>query len=125
MDNQTVQILGQILDTTWGKSSTACSPTMSIKGSLAGDTLTVSYTTIVHLASERNLRDQVKRFEEESVQLTNDFCKKCKNEFKSVSSSPLVLKQLNTNDSVELITASPFTPRRTAYYRRFTTYEVR
>ena len=125
MDNQTVQILGQILDTTWGKSSTMSSPTMAIKGSLAGNTLTVSYTTIVHLASERNLRDQVKRFEEESVQLTNEFCKKCKSEFKSSSSSPLVLKQLNTNDSVELITASPFTPRRTAYYRRFTTYEVR
>lgn len=125
MDNQTVQILGQILDTTWGKSSTASSPTMSIKGSLAGDTLTVSYTTIVHLASERNLRDQVKRFEEESVQLTNEFCKKCKSEFKNAASSALVLKQLSTNDSVELITASPFTPRRTAYYRRFTTYEVR
>ena len=125
MDNQTVQILGQILDTTWGKSSTASSPTMSIKGSLAGDTLTVSYTTIVHLASERNLRDQVKRFEEESVQLTNEFCKRCKSEFKNAASSALVLKQLNTNDSVELITASPFTPRRTAYYRRFTTYEVR
>ena len=125
MDNQTIQILGQILDTTWGKSSTISSPTMAIKGTLAGDTLTVSYTTIVHLASERNLRDQVRKFEEESVQLTNDFCKKCKKEFKDTSSSALKLKQLTTNDSVELVTASPYTPRRTAYYRRFTTYEVR
>ena len=124
MDNQTVQILGQILDTTWGKSSTASSPTMSIKGSLAGETLTVSYTTIVHLASERNLRDQVKRFEEESIQLTNDFCKRCRDEFKSTAGSALTLKELDTHDSVELITASPFTPRRTAYYRRFTTYKV-
>ncbi len=124
MDNQTVQILGQILDTTWGKSSTASSPTMSIKGSLAGDTLTVSYTTIVHLASERNLRDQVQNVEKDSLKLLKDYIKEVKKRFKEISGRTLKTKELNSRDSVELITTSPYTPRKTGYYRRFTDFQV-
>ena len=66
-------VLGQILNDTYGKSSTTVSPTMSIKGSLQGDILTLKYTTVVNLASERNLRDQVRVCEDESVKLTKQY----------------------------------------------------
>lgn len=118
-----VNVLGQILDSTWGKSSTVSSPTMSIKANLSGDTLSVSYVTVVHLASERNLRDQVKVFEDESIKITNEFMKNLKKQFKEGVGRSLKAKSLGTSDSVEMITSSPFTPRKTAYYRRFTNFK--
>jgi hypothetical protein len=122
LNSQEINILGQILNTTYGESSTRKSPTMSIKGQMSGDTLTLNYTTICHLASERNMRDQVKVFEDQSVKLIKEFVSNMKKDFKEVSGRALKLKELSSDDSVELITASAFSPRKTAYYRRFTTF---
>ena len=73
-------------------------PTMSIQTSLQGDTLSCNYTTIVHLASERNLRDQVKVFEDESIKLTSDYIKdRLKKEFKESSGRALKVKEIGTN----------------------------
>ena len=120
LNSQEISVLGNILNTTYGKTSTARSPTMSIKGTLSGDSLTLTYTTIIHLASERNLRDQCRRFEEESVALIKDYVKMLKKEFKKNAGRALKCKEQDSNDSVEMITTSPYTPRKTAYYRRFT-----
>ena len=122
LNSHETNVLGQVLNDTWGKSSTPISPTMSITTKMSGDTLTLNYTTICNLASERNLRDQVKVFEEESIKLIKDFVGKVKKEFKEGSGRALKLKELSSTDSVELITTSPFTPRKTAYYRRFTAF---
>ena len=126
LNSNEINILGQCINNTWGSSGNGemRTPTMSIKSSLQGDNLTCSYTTIVHLASERNLRDQVRKFEDESVKLTNEYIKNLKSDFKDASGRTLKVKESSTTDSVELITASPFTPRKTAYYRRFTTFKV-
>ena len=67
-----INVLGNILDTTYGKGSTNMSPTMSIKSSMSGDVLTLTYTTIVTLVSELNMRDQVKNHERESVKLIDE-----------------------------------------------------
>ena len=122
LNSHEINVLGQTLNDTWGKSSTPVSPTVSITTKMSGDTLALNYTTICNLASERNLRDQVKVFEDESIQLINDFMAGVKKEFKEAAGRALKVKELSTTDSVELITASPFTPRKTAYYRRFTTF---
>ena len=126
LSSSEINFLGQILNDTWGQSTRGDfrSPTMSIRTSLQGDRLSCVYTTIVHLASERNLRDQVKVFEEESVKLINDYIKELKKEFKASSGKAIKLKELSSSDNVELITASPFTPRKTAYYRRFTRFRI-
>ena len=121
LNSQEISVMGDILNTTFGKSSTVKSPTMSIKGKLAGDNLTLQYTTIIHLASDRHLRDQVKRFEEESVKLLKDYVALLKKEFKAQTGRALKCKEQDSNDSIEMITTSPYTPRKTAYYRRFTT----
>ncbi len=122
LNSQEINILGQILNTTYGESSTRRSPTMSIKGQMSGACLTLTYTTLCHLASERNMRDQVKVFEDQSVKLIKQFVSNMKKDFKDMSGRGLKLKELTSDDSVELITASAFSPRKTAYYRRFTTF---
>jgi len=119
-----VNTLGNICNTTWGKTSTVTSPTMSIKTALSGDVLSVSYSTIVHFASESSMRQQVGRHEEESASITNDYMKNIKKEFKDGAGRALKAKELNTNDSVEVINVSAFSPRKAAYYRRVTTFKV-
>ena len=113
-----------ICDTTWGNSSTTESPTMSIKTSLSNDTMTVLNTTIVHLASEQAMSQQMDRFSDESAKLTNDYMKKVRKEFKEIAGRTLKVKQLNSNDSVEITYTSPYSPRKIAYYRRVTTFKV-
>jgi len=75
-----INALGQILDTTFGKSSTTKSSTFSIKTKMAGDTITVMYTTIVNLVTDRVMRDQVKEEERVSEKLIGDFINEVKKE---------------------------------------------
>jgi hypothetical protein len=121
---QEINVLGQIFNDTFGYSSTTSSPTMSMKASLSGDVLTVAYTTIVTLVSDRNMRDQCKRHEEESVKLTDDFMKKTKKSFKDGAGRSLKVKQLGTDDSIQVITTSPYVLKKNAYYRRTTNFKV-
>jgi len=119
-----IRAIGQICDTTWGRYSTASSPTMSIKATLQGDKLTIRYLTVCHLASERELRGQVDSVSDESIQITNDYMKNLRKEFKSISGRAIKTKKESTQDSIEMLTTSPYTPRKTAYYRRFTTFTI-
>ena len=119
-----IRAIGQICDTTWGRYSTATSPTMSIKATMQGDKLTIKYLTVCHLASERDLRSQISTVSDESVQLTNDYMKNLRNEFKSIVGRALKVKEESTQDSIEMLTTSPHTPRKAAYYRRFTTFTI-
>ena len=118
--------LGQICNDTFGYAGSLNSrvPTSSIKTSLQDNKMTVTYTTIVHLMGDTNLRDQCRKFEEESIKLTKEHMKNLRDEFKAMAGRSLGSKEMGTNDSIEVISASPYSPKRTAYYRRFTTYEV-
>ena len=124
LNSSEINALGSVCDTTWGNSSTTESPTMSIKTSLSGDTMTVLYTTIVHFASEQAMSQQMDRFSDESAKLTNDYMKKVRKEFKEIAGRALKVKQLSSNDSVEITYTSPYSPRKIAYYRRVTTFKV-
>ncbi len=119
-----VNVLGNICDTTYGKSSTIRSPTVSLKTSLQGDKFSVSYMTIVNLGSVHEMRDLAGRYEEESIKITKEYMKNIKKEFKSSAGRSLKAKELSSNDSIDIITTSPYSPRRTAYYKRTTVYRV-
>ena len=119
-----VNILGQILDTTFGRSSTAKSPTFSIKTTMSGDRINVTYTTIVNLVTDRVMRDQVREEERISEKLIGDFMNEVKKEFKKVAGSSLKLKKGDSTDEIELISMSSYSPKRTAYYRRRAVYTV-
>ena len=119
-----VNILGQILDTTFGRSSTAKSPTFSIKTTMSGDRINVTYTTIVNLVTDKVMRDQVREEERISEKLIGDFINEVKKEFKKVAGSTLKLKKGDSTDEIELISMSAYSPKRTAYYRRRAVFTV-
>jgi hypothetical protein len=118
-----VNVLGQILETGFGKSSSS-SGTYSIKTSLAGNTLTVKYITVVHFASERGLTDQVARYNNEAAQMINSYMKEVKTLFKNSAGRALKTKDLGGADDVELLQSNARAPRKTAYYRFNRTFEI-
>ena len=126
LNTSEINLLGQITNDTWGAGGYANkkSPTLSVKTAIQGNMMTLTYTTVVNVASERNLRDQTKVFEGESIKALKSYLDHVKKSFKEVSGRALKCKEASNTDSIELITTSPYTPRKTAYYRRFVTYEV-
>ena len=107
---QEINALGQILNTTWGGTSTSVSPTCSIK-----------HTNIV---MGINPRDQVREQERESVEMLKQFVKNLEKSFKESTGKSLKLKEIGSDDSVEMISMSPHNPKRTAYYRRKTSFRI-
>ena len=119
-----VNVLGQIIDTSFGRSSSP-DGTYSLKCTLAGDTMTIKYTTIVHLATERSLRDQVvATCVPESAQRIDAYLANLKKEFKEGAGRALKTTDLGGNDDVELIQSTSNSPRKVAYYRHNRSFTV-
>jgi hypothetical protein len=95
-----------------------------LKTSLQGDKFSVTYATIVNLGCVSEMRSLAARYEEESIKITKEYMKNIKREFKSSAGRSLKAKELSSSDSIDVIDTSPYSPRRTAYYRRTTVYRV-
>jgi hypothetical protein len=121
---QEVNILGQILNDTYGASSTVVSPTCSIKYTLQGDVIIFTYSTICNIVMGINPRDQVRKQEEESIAKIKEKIKSVEDSFKAVAGRKLGLKEIMSDDSIEMISMSPHNPKRTAYYRRKTSCKI-
>ena len=116
--------LGQALDTTWGRSSTPMTASYSVKFTLSGDVLTASYMSIVNFASEKEMVQMHRVYEEESQEVISAILKNVKAVYKNLSGGSLSTKEQSTNTSVEIIGFNVHNPKRTAYFRRKTTFEI-
>lgn len=125
LSQEQVRALGQVLDTTFGRSSTTDSATASFKTKLQGEMLTVTYATIRKFASEQDQWEQSKDFEKESAKLTDDFMKNTKKDFKEASGSALKVKEQSSTTDFEVIgVQGHINPARTVYCKRITTFEI-
>lgn len=111
-----INVLGQIVDTSYGRSSSP-DGTWSIKVKLAGDTMTMKYTTVVHFATERGLGDQVQACVNEASQRIDAYLKEVKSAFKAAVGRTLKTTDNGGSDDVELIQSTARSPRKVAYYR--------
>lgn len=116
--------LGQALDTTWGRSSTPKTASYSVKFTLSGDVLTASYQAVVNFASEKEMNVMYRNYSEESIEVINVALKNVKSIYKNITGDSLKSKEVGTNDSVEVIGFNVHNPKRTAYFRRKTTFEI-
>jgi seryl-tRNA(Sec) selenium transferase len=125
LSQEQVRALGQVLDTTFGRSSTTESATASFKTKLQGEMLTVTYATIRKFASEHDQWEQTKDFDKESAQLTNDFMKNTKKDFKEAAGSALKVKEQSSMTDFEVIgIQAHVSPARTVYCKRITTFAI-
>ena len=87
--------------------------------------LTVRYKCIVHFASDAGMHEQKKVYDEESVKLCDDYMKRVKKEFKESAGRALKVKQVSTDDDIEIISAQPhISPKKVAYYSRRAIFDV-
>lgn len=123
MNFKEITALGQIIDTTYGRSSSP-DGTWSIKTQLAGDTMTMKYTTVVHFATERGLGDQVQTCVNEATQRIDAYLKEVKTAFKDSAGRALKTTDNGGSDDVELIQSTARSPRKVAYYRYNRTFTI-
>jgi hypothetical protein len=121
LNNSQINAIGNILDFSVGKGGNGHS---GITYTLQGDTLSLRFSTIVHFASERSMRDQVVVLADESMQRLQGALKILKNDFKDKTGDELKAKELSNRDDLELIQATSNSPRKIAYYRRFIDLQV-
>jgi viroplasmin and RNaseH domain-containing protein len=124
LNTSEINILGQICNDTFGEYSTKMSPSMSIKTSLSGDILECKYIAIVTLPGSYNDNQVIEMNKDQSTQLTNNYMKNLRSKFKESAGRAMKVKQLDTNDSIEIINMSAYSPKKNAYYRRTTTFRV-
>ena len=116
--------LGQAIDTTWGRSSTSKTSSYSVKFTLEGDVLLASYQAIVNFVSEKDMSMMNMTYEKESIDIVNAVVKNVKTVYKNITGETLPIKERSTNTSVEIIGFNVHNPKRTAYFRRKTTFEL-
>lgn len=116
-----VNILGNILDFTVGRGGDG---KVGVSSSLQGDVLTLKYSTIVHFASETSMYEQVRRLDEESIQVLSNTVSNLKKRFKEEAGSSLKVEELSNKSDLELIQATSNSPRKIAYYRRYVDVRV-
>lgn len=117
--------LGQATDTTFGRSSTPKSSSFSVKMSMLGpDRLLVSYAALVNFGTERQMIEMKRLYAEESQSVTDAVLKNVKQNYKELAGASLTAKEISSVDNLEIVGMSPYNPRRTAYYRRKTVYEL-
>lgn len=117
--------LGQSLDTTWGRSSTPKTASYSVKVTIEGSNrIKASYAAVVNFGTERQMIEMKRRYADESVAVINEVIKTVKANYKELSNSSLTTKEISTSDSLEIINGNFHNPKRTAYYRRVTMFEI-
>tara|TARA_B100000674_G_C37376898_1_gene705664 strand:- start:41 stop:436 length:396 start_codon:yes stop_codon:yes gene_type:complete len=118
-----LNILGNILNYTFGKASTRDSG-FGITTSLAGNLLTLKYQTIVHFNSSDGLTTQKKEHERQSNEMLQAKIKEAKADFREQAGRALKVKELESSDDVELVSATAYSERKIAYYRRAIVFEI-
>ena len=138
LSSEEVNAIGQLIDTTFGYSSTGettyqvpagRSITCKLSGESGEDRLVVKFVTVITLhESERNLLDPknpaAQQAERESVKMTKDYTDNLKKSYKDAMDKTLNLKEVSSTDSIELVSYNTFSPVRKVYYRRNTVYDV-
>ena len=113
--------LGESINNTWGKGGDG---TRSVSCDLSDDKMIIKFMTVVHFASEDALSQQTKKLTDESNQIIDDKIKSMKKLFKESTGNALKLKKLDDNEFIELISTSPYTPRKIAYFRRVCNMQI-
>jgi len=67
----------------------------------------------------------VKRgYEQEAVDLIGQAVKKVKADYKEITNSSFKLKEVLSDDSLEIIGTNPYNPRKSALYRKTIQFEI-
>lgn len=118
-----LNILGNIINYSFGSSSTKDAG-YGITTTLGGNLLTLKYATVVHFNSSDGLTTQKKEHERQSNEMLNKKLAEVKADFREQAGRAIKLKEVSNKDDVELISATAYSERKIAYYRRAIVFEI-
>jgi len=111
--------LGQILDNTWGKTSTPKTASYAVNFSYAGNMLSATFNCIMNFSTHGDAIMVKKITANDADELVKRYIKSLKERYKELTGQALTLKEIDSADSVEMIGGGyHHTAKRTAYYRK-------
>jgi len=113
LNSEEVSALGQIFNHTFGYSS----DTMKVTSHIHGDSLVLKYIAVISFASEESMQQQKTKYEKEANDAIADALKNMKTQFKDRVGRSIKVTEEDRDDDVELVSVSPYSPRKHAYYR--------
>jgi|1_EtaG_2_1085319.scaffolds.fasta_scaffold00773_8 hypothetical protein len=120
LSSKQINVLGNVLETSWGKSSDEYSCVAKFHGNL----VRIMYSTVVYLASERSMNSQIPPVALEAVERIGLRAASAKKSYKEKSGETLTLKEISSDEDVQYIQASSVNPRKVVLYRRYVDFEV-
>jgi hypothetical protein len=99
--------------------------THSVKFLLVGNnTLQASYRVVTNFVSEKEMVLMKRSCSEDSLSHIAAHIKLIKDTYKDLTGDTLTIKELSSTDSLEIIGFNVHNPKRTAYYKRTTFFEL-
>ena len=121
MNSEEYNVLGNILNSTWGVGSTnhARGATMSIKGHLLGeDQLVLSFTSLISFGEPHERRREFEKISSDSASIMEGCIQKIKRDFKDMAGRTLKTEHVSDDEDWQLISTGQYSGRRDAYYYR-------
>ena len=122
LDYDDIKAINDITDPVYGEGILS-SPTHSITCALSGQSMTLKYKTVVRLPGHIYNED-LEPLKNEATSICKDYIKNLKKEFKKKRKKALKLKEKDNTDSLEMISMSPHSPVKTAYFRFNIVFEI-
>tara|TARA_Y100001938_G_C8040806_1_gene406057 strand:- start:670 stop:1038 length:369 start_codon:yes stop_codon:yes gene_type:complete len=110
-----LEVIHRLLDDTYNTKSK--SGAFSLRHSMHGSRLVLTYGTIVHFASERSLTPQVESARDQARQHIKDKVDQLKKDFKEATETTLKFKDAGEQDNIEMMQSTSNSPRKIAHYR--------
>ncbi len=102
-----INVLGNLFNTTYGRSGTTNSPTRSVTASMQGDNAIVKYYSIIRLIDNSINRQLIDNERDAAIKLMKKFIEDVRKAFKKQCGRKLTMKVVDTSDIVEPITFRP------------------
>lgn len=120
--------LGQVMDTTFTRSSATSGPvfsTHSVKATMVDDDkIKIYYVAVVNMVRDKELRDSCTMHENQADSIIEAAAKKIAKEYKEATGDAIKLKRSSIDSSVEIIDVNHFNQKRSAYFRRIAFFKV-
>jgi hypothetical protein len=115
-----INSLGQVLDTTWGRSSTPMTASMSVKMKiLDNDRFSVTFVTIENFGSGTEMIQTRRKLEEQAASIVRKILENVKSNYRDIEGKAITLKEVGDPEvSIELVGGSPWNNKRTSMFKR-------
>jgi xylose isomerase len=126
VNNEEINILGNIINDGWGRSSEEAAGAFKVISKITSiDSMSITCMIVVNLLNRQEMQKECSKAYEQCKKACNETLKQIKKDFKAMSGRNLKSKEKGHDESVELISMSSYSPKGTALVRCIYNFEVK